>query len=70
MIVATGLALGLAGALEASRGVEAMLYGIGARDAASFAAAAALLAVLALVAVLVPARQAARIDPQRSLRSE
>ena len=70
MIVVAGLSLGLAGALAATRGVEAMLYGIGARDAASFAAAAALLALVALVAVLVPARQASRIDPQQSLRSE
>lgn len=70
MIVVAGLSLGLAGALAATRGVEAMLYGIGARDAASFAFAAALLALVALAAVLVPARQAARIDPQQSLRAE
>lgn len=69
-IVVAGLGLGLAGSLVAARGVEAMLYGIGSRDAASLAGAAAAIALVALLAVLVPARQAARTDPQQSLRSE
>ncbi|HET7844489.1 MAG TPA: FtsX-like permease family protein, partial [Xanthomonadales bacterium] len=70
MVVVAGLSLGFAGAVVATRTLEAMLYGVGARDAGTFALAAALLGFVAIAAVLVPARQAARIDPQRSLRAE
>ncbi len=70
MIVTAGLAVGLAGAVATTRGVETMLYGIGARDTTSFAAAALLLALVALAAVFLPARQAARTDSQQSLRAE
>ena len=52
------------------RALESMLYGVGSRDAATLLGAALLAGVVAFLAVLLPARRAARVDPQRSLRAE
>jgi putative ABC transport system permease protein len=68
--VAIGLGCGAIGSLLASRAVSALLFGVRPFDPWSFAAAAATLAGAALVAVLVPAVRAARIDPLRALRHE
>ena len=70
MVVVAGISLGIAGSLVATRTLGALLFGVGEHDPASFLAAALLLAAVAILAVMVPARQASRIDPQRSLRSE
>jgi putative ABC transport system permease protein len=65
-----GLALGLAGAVAASRVFESLLFGITPSDPVTFGGVSAtLFAVLAFAAYL-PARRAARIDPMRALRSE
>lgn len=69
-VVVAGLLLGVAGALVATRALGTMLFGIGTHDPGSFLAAGMLLGLVALAAVFIPARQAARIDPQRSLRAE
>jgi ABC-type antimicrobial peptide transport system permease subunit len=69
-IAAVGIAVGLAGALLATRFMESLLFGVAATDPATFGATAGLLAVMALVAAYVPARRAARVDPLISLRSE
>jgi len=66
----SGLALGLAGALVASRALASMLFGVGVRDVATFIAAAATLLAVALVASYLPARRAARVDPMVALRTE
>lgn len=69
-ITLAGAAAGLVAAYWLSRLIAASLYGVAPSDPVSFAAAAALLLVVALVACAVPARRAARVDPQRVLRSE
>lgn len=69
-LVGLGLAIGLAGAFALSRILESMLFGVGARDLAVFAGVPAVLAVVALTAMLVPARRAARVDPVRTLGEE
>jgi macrolide transport system ATP-binding/permease protein len=66
----TGLAIGLAAALFASRYIETLLWGIGPNDPAILVGAA--LAVLAVVvlAAYAPASRASSIDPMAALRSE
>jgi putative ABC transport system permease protein len=69
-LTALGLAIGVAGALAASRVLSSFLYGVGAADPATYAAVALLLAASAALACWIPARRAASIDPMRALRSE
>jgi putative ABC transport system permease protein len=69
-LAAAGLALGLAGAWALRRVLESLLYGVAPDDPAAFAGAAAVLVVIALVATLLPARQALRVDPARTMRVE
>jgi macrolide transport system ATP-binding/permease protein len=70
ILVAVGIASGLAGAFALSRVLETMLVGVGARDVATFVAAPCVLAVVALAACWLPARKATRIDPGNALRAE
>ena len=67
--VAIGLAVGLAGALLASRLIVSLLAGIGPRDPVAIVFAAAVLLGSALVAVIVPARRAAATNPANILRT-
>jgi putative ABC transport system permease protein len=69
-LAAIGTAAGLAGAFALSRYVESLLFGVSATDAATFVAGPAALVAVAVVASLVPARRAARVDPTVALRSE
>ena len=69
-LTALGLAIGVAGALAASRVLASFLYGVGATDLATYSAVALLLAACAALACWIPARRAAAIDPMRALRSE
>jgi putative ABC transport system permease protein len=68
-LVAVGLVIGLAGALALTRFLSALLFGVTAHDPFTFAAIAALLATVATLACLIPARRATRIDPAVMLRS-
>jgi putative ABC transport system permease protein len=69
-LVVAGTALGLVAALATARWLESFLYGISGVDAMTFATVPVLLAAVALVACLVPARRAAKVDPLVALRSE
>jgi macrolide transport system ATP-binding/permease protein len=68
--VALGLALGIPAALFAGHLMASQLYGVSAYDAASLAGATLVLALCATIAVFVPARRAATIEPMRALRIE
>jgi len=67
-MVIFGLAIGLGAALGLTRFVQSMLYQVAPNDPLTFGGVAAVLAVVALVAALVPARRAARVDPCVALR--
>jgi predicted permease len=67
---AAGATLGIAGAVIAARFMRSLLFGIGALDGVTFAAATLLLIAIALLATWLPARRAARVDPMEALRYE
>jgi putative ABC transport system permease protein len=69
-LTAVGLLAGGAGALAASRALRQLLFGVEPLDPTSFAAAAALLAAVAMLASWLPARRAAAVDPVRALRED
>jgi ABC-type antimicrobial peptide transport system permease subunit len=66
--LAIGLAAGLPCAAIASQATRAFLFGVSAAEPRVFVAAAITLAVVAMVATVVPARRAASVDPMRVLR--
>jgi ABC-type antimicrobial peptide transport system permease subunit len=68
VLIAVGLAFGLAGSLWAARFVEALLFHLEARDPATFTGAAAVLVAVGVLAAWLPARRAARLDPVKVLR--
>jgi predicted permease len=68
VLIAAGLALGLAGSLWAARLVEALLFRLEPRDPVTFGGAAAVLVAVAVVAAWLPAHRAARLDPVTALR--
>jgi putative ABC transport system permease protein len=69
-IIGIGLLAGLAGALASGRLIAALLFDVTPGDPASIAIAGACLAAVTLIAGLIPARRAARVDPMTSLREE
>jgi putative ABC transport system permease protein len=65
-----GLVVGLGAAIGAMRWLTALLYQVSPTDGATFTWVAAGLLVTALVASLLPARRASRVDPLVALRSD
>jgi putative ABC transport system permease protein len=65
-----GIGIGLAAALALTRLIESQLYGVTATDPATFALVAGVLAATALLANLIPAIRATRLDPAVVLREE
>ncbi len=69
-LVVIGLVIGTAGALVATRTMQAMLFGVAPKDPLTFVAVPVLLILTALVATWMPATYASRADPATALRAE
>jgi predicted permease len=67
-LTTVGLALGLAAATAASRALTGFLFEVDPTDPATYAAIAVLLVSVAVLACLLPARRASRVDPAEALR--
>jgi predicted permease len=70
LLAAVGLGVGLALSLAGARYVKALLYGIEPTDPLTLGMASLVLLICGLIAALVPAARAARIDPLRAVRQE
>jgi putative ABC transport system permease protein len=70
MVTIVGLVVGLATALAAARAMGSLLYGVEPRDPVTFLAVSGALAGVAIVASVIPAWRAARVDPLVALRTE
>jgi predicted permease len=68
--ITTGLVLGTVAALSLTRLLASWIYGVSATDPATFAAVIVVLALVAILACLIPAAKATRIDLLVALRSE
>jgi ABC-type antimicrobial peptide transport system permease subunit len=68
--VALGLLITLAVATVAGEGIQNVLFGVSARDPLVYGAVVALVAIVSLLASVVPARRATRVDPMIALRAE
>jgi putative ABC transport system permease protein len=65
-----GLVVGLAGGAAAAKMIRDLLYGIQPLDASVFVGVAALLLAVAILACVLPAWRASRLDPVQALRAE
>jgi putative ABC transport system permease protein len=68
--VLVGIAAGIIGALASARAMGTLVFGVSASDPLTLAAVAATLALVALMASLVPAYRALRLDPVKVLRAD
>jgi predicted permease len=67
VLLSVGLVVGLIGAFGMRRAMEAQLYGTSGLDPVVIGSVAAVLGLVAMIACMVPARRAARIDPMVAL---
>ncbi|HTK50331.1 MAG TPA: ABC transporter permease [Gemmatimonadaceae bacterium] len=68
VLLVPGVALGVAGALATTRVLSSLLFEIRPDDPATFISVAVLLAAVAIVAGMMPARRASRVDPLVALK--
>jgi ABC-type antimicrobial peptide transport system permease subunit len=69
-LAALGIVIGSVAAVFAARSLRTLVFGVETTDAGTYAAVAAVLAVVSLAASYIPARRAARVDPLTALRSD
>jgi len=69
-LTGVGVAIGLGGAVAASRALVTLLFGVSPLDPVTYVAVIALAAAVAAAACSVPAWRASRVDPSITLRAE
>jgi ABC-type antimicrobial peptide transport system permease subunit len=69
-VVTLGIAIGIVGAWASSRVLASLLYQVDPRDPATFAVVPVVLVLPAIIATVVPALRAARVDPTQVMRSD
>jgi uncharacterized membrane protein YeaQ/YmgE (transglycosylase-associated protein family) len=69
-LAATGMLLGIVGALVTTRAIQSLLFDVPAADPITFAGVVVVLSGAAIVASWLPARRAARVDPVIAMRAE
>ncbi|MFN2623928.1 MAG: FtsX-like permease family protein, partial [Chthoniobacterales bacterium] len=69
-LLITGTIIGLIGVALSGRALQSVLYNVPPLHPATFAATAAIMTVVCLVACWLPARRASRVDPMEALRTE
>ena len=65
-----GVVIGIVGALALGRVLSSIIYGVSARDVATFATVAVMMTGIGLLASGLPAYRATRVDPLKTLRDE
>ena len=70
IVAVVGALIGLGGAYLVGRAMQSTLYGVGAMDKVAVGLTAALLLIVALVACLIPALRASRVEPMMALRDQ
>jgi ABC-type antimicrobial peptide transport system permease subunit len=63
-----GIVIGVGGAVVVTRYLQSMLFGVKPIDVVTFIGVALILAAVVMIACLIPARRAARIDPLEALK--
>jgi ABC-type antimicrobial peptide transport system permease subunit len=69
-LLAAGILLGVMGAWAAGKGMEGVLFGVPKLHFATLLGTALVMTAVSLVACLIPARRASRVDPMIALRAE
>jgi ABC-type antimicrobial peptide transport system permease subunit len=68
-LVLAGVALGIVAAMVATRLLQELLFGVTATDPVTFAGVAVVLVIAGMLASIIPARRATRVDPARALNA-
>ncbi|HUR83442.1 MAG TPA: FtsX-like permease family protein, partial [Thermoanaerobaculia bacterium] len=69
-LLTAGILLGVMGVWVAGKGMQSVLFGVPTLHFATLSATAFVMVAVSLVACLIPARQASRVDPIIALRAE
>jgi len=69
-LVVAGILIGVAGALALTRFLTTLLFGVTPTDKLTFVVVSMVLIIVALIACLIPARRATKVDPLKALRYE